>query len=42
MTQLVLFYISLLLVEVDIPSLLTSADNLSPSAVVIYSTEFEM
>ena len=42
MTQLVLFHISLLLIDVDIPSLLTSTDNLSPSAIAIYSIEFEM
>ena len=35
-------FISLFLVDVDIPSLLTSADNLSPSAIAIYSIEFEM
>ena len=42
MTQLVLFHTSLLLVDTDIPSLLTSADNPFPSVVAIYSTEFEM
>ena len=42
MTQLVLFHTSLLLNDTDIPSLLTNADNPSPSVVAINSIEFEM
>ena len=42
MIQLVLFHTSPLLVDANILSLLTNADNPFPSAVVIYSTKFEL